>query len=400
MTNSRSLSLAATISLGLLSSSCGQANNVENGPSAAASTATTLGEADETVGPFAVRDMGTFDEPWAAAFVPGTQVLVITEQAGTIKAVDTATGRVVSVGGAPTVDYGGQGGLGDIAFLESEADDAIGSRTIYLSWAEAGDGDTRGAVVGRGQLVCEQLASCAIQGLEVIWRQTPKTTGRGHYSHRIAFSPDERYMFVASGDRQKLEPAQDNSNTLGTIVRLDLDGSPAAGNPLADRGSPSDEIWSWGHRNILGLQFDSAGRLWDLEHGPAGGDELNLVQRGHNYGWPERSYGDHYDGRDIPDHTPDDGFTKPAIQWTPVIAPGDFVFYSGDMFADWRGDALIANLKEQNIVRVEMEGTSATEAARYEFDERLREIVQGPDGALYILEDSENGRLRQLTPAG
>ncbi|MEN8984485.1 MAG: PQQ-dependent sugar dehydrogenase, partial [Alteriqipengyuania sp.] len=137
-----------------------------------------------------------------------------------------------------------------------------------------------------------------------------------------------------------------------------------------------------------------------LEHGPAGGDELNLVQRGNNYGWPVRSEGDNYNGTPIPDHSPDDGFTKPAIEWTPVIAPGDFLFYSGDMFADWRGDALIANLKEQNIVRVDMDGTTATEAARYEFGERLREIVQGPDGALYVLEDGKNGRLRKLTPAG
>lgn len=356
--------------------------------------------ADEIVGPFAVRDMGTFDEPWATAFVPGTATLIITEQAGTIKAVDTQTGRTKPVTGAPRVDYGGQGGLGDVAFLPSEAGSDAANRTIYLSWAEAGDGDTRGAVVGKGDLMCLSTEECKIVGLEVIWRQTPKVTGRGHYSHRIAFSPDEQYMFVSSGDRQKQDPAQDTSNTLGTVVRLDLDGNPAGGNPLADQGSPSDEIWSWGHRNMLGLAFDPAGRLWVLEHGPAGGDELNHVQRGNNYGWPERSEGDNYNGTPIPDHTPDDGFTKPAIEWTPVIAPGDFIFYTGSMFADWRGDALIANLKEQNIVRVDMNGTRATEAARYEFGERLRDIVQGPDGALYVIEDGDNGRLRKLTPAG
>ncbi|MBO82065.1 MAG: dehydrogenase [Citromicrobium sp.] len=399
----RFLSALIVTSAGMALSSCGNASTGENGTSAntpSASSAPVSGTADETVGPFAVENMGTFEEPWAADFVPGTQYLVITEKAGSLAAVNTRTGERMEITGAPTVDYGGQGGLGDIAFLQSEADDEIGTRTIYLSWAEAGDGDTRGAVVGRGQLVCQGNADCAVEDLNVIWRQTPKVTGRGHYSHRIAFSPDEQYLFVASGDRQKQTPAQDTSNTLGTVVRLDLDGSAAAGNPLADRGSPSDQIWSWGHRNILGLQFDSAGRLWDLEHGPAGGDELNLVQRGNNYGWPVRSEGDNYNGTPIPDHSPDDGFTKPAIEWTPVIAPGDFLFYSGDMFADWRGDALIANLKEQNIVRVDMDGTTATEAARYEFGERLREIVQGPDGALYVLEDGKNGRLRKLTPAG
>ena len=403
MTKNRLFTALLASSAGLALSSCGNAGTGENSPTPAASTATgsaTGGAADEIVGPFAVKNMGTFDEPWAGAFVPGTNTLVITEKPGKIAAIDTETGERIEVKGAPEVDYGGQGGLGDIAFLESEAGSDALNRTIYLSWAEAGDGDTRGAVVGKGDLLCMSAQGCEIVGLEVIWRQTPKVTGRGHYSHRIAFSPDEQYMFVASGDRQKQTPAQDTSNTLGTIVRLDLDGNPAAGNPLADRGSPSDEIWSWGHRNTLGLQFDAQGRLWNLEHGPAGGDELNLVQRGNNYGWPERSYGDNYNGSPIPDHTADDGFTKPAIYWTPVIAPGDFLFYSGDMFGDWRGDALIANLKEQNIVRVEMNGTRAMEAARYEFGERLRDIIEGPDGALYVLEDGDNARLRKLTPAG
>jgi len=403
MTKNRLFNTFLASSAALALSSCGNPGTGENTPNPAASTATGSamnGTADETVGPFAVTNMGAFDEPWAGAFIPGTNTLVITEKPGTIAAIDVETGERIEVTGAPEVDYGGQGGLGDIAFLESEADRDTQNRTIYLSWAEAGDGNTRGAVVGRGDLLCMSVDSCEIVGLEVIWRQTPKVTGRGHYSHRIAFPPDERYMFVSSGDRQKQDPAQDTSNTLGTVVRLNLDGSPAAGNPLADRGSPSDQIWSWGHRNVLGLQFDNDGRLWDLEHGPAGGDELNLVERGNNYGWPERSEGDNYNGTPIPDHSPDDGFTKPAIEWTPVIAPGDFLFYSGDMFADWRGDALIANLKEQNIVRVDMNGTRATEAARYEFGKRLRDIIEGPDGALYLLEDGENGRLRKLTPAG
>ena len=253
-------------------------------------TATPMGEPQVTA-------FGTYDEPWAAAFAPGTSMLFITEKPGTMKFIDTETRRTGTVTGLPRVDYGGQGGLGEIAFLDSQRAATVGSRTIYLSWVEAGEGDTRGAVVGRGTLNCgTEDASCKIEGLETIWRQTPKVTGRGHYSHRIVFSPDERYMFVSSGERQKGTPAQDTSNTLGTIVRLNLDGTAAAGNPLAAQGSPSDQIWSWGHRNILAMDFDAEGRLWEIEHGPAGGDELNLVQKGGNYGWPTRSFGDEYNG--------------------------------------------------------------------------------------------------------
>src|SRR5690606_6544129 len=181
-----------------------------------------------------------------------------------------------------------------------------------LTWAEAGEGDTRGAALGKGTLVCEQADACTVDGLSVIWRQQPKVTGRGHYSHRIAFSPDGQYLFLASGDRQKMEPAQDLSNNLGSVLRLTLDGKPPPGNPFANRGSPSDQIWSYGHRNILGLQFDAQGRLWDLEHGPAGGDELNLVVQGENYGWPVVSDGVHYNGDPIPDHNTRPEFHAPA----------------------------------------------------------------------------------------
>lgn len=344
------------------------------------------------------QDYGTFDEPWAAEFAPGTDTLFITERGGTIKFVDTANGTQGTVTGAPEVDYGGQGGLGDIAFLPSEASSSLDRRTIYLSWAEAGEGDTRGAVVGRGTLECAQTNACAIEGLEVIWRQAPKVMGRGHYSHRLAFSPDERYLFVASGDRQKMQPAQDTSNNLGSIVRLNLDGSTAAGNPLAGEGGISAQLWSWGHRNILGLQFDGQGRLWDLEHGPAGGDELNLVQSGGNYGWPEVSGGDHYDGKPIPRNSTRDDFIKPAVNWTPVIAPGDFIFYSGDQFAGWKGAAVIAAMKPSALVVVTIDGESARETQRIPFEKRLREIVQGPDGAIWVLEDKEGGRLLKLTP--
>lgn len=364
--------------------------NGENTPDVASSSSGV-----ETGEPFASAEMGRFDEPWAAAFVPGTETLVITEKGGTIKAY-TPDGKTVSVRGAPKVDYGGQGGLGDITFLPSEASEMLTPRTIYLSWAEAGDGDTRGAVVGKGMLVCEANTDCSINDLEVIWRQN-KVSGRGHYSHRIAISPDEQYLYIASGERQKKTPAQDLSNNLGTVVRLTLDGKPAAGNPFADRGSPADQIWSYGHRNILGMQFDDQGRLWEVEHGPAGGDEFNLVKEGRNYGWPTVSNGIEYSGGNIPDHSTRPEFATPAVSWTPVIAPGNFIFYSGDMFDAWQGDALIAGLKAKAIVRVSIDGETATETGRYNLDERIRQIVQGPDGAIWVLEDGENARLLKLT---
>ncbi len=365
---------------------------------ATAETGESAGEAE-----FTVTEMATLDMPWAIEFLPGTDTLEITEKQGTIKFMEAASGDMVEVSGVPKVAFGGQGGLGDVAFLESEAE-REDRRTIYLSWAEMGaDGETRGAVVGRGFVSCNDgpdvakaEADCAISDLEVIWRQSPKVEGRGHYSHRITFSPDEKYMFIASGDRQKMAPAQDISNNLGTIVRLNLDGTPAESNPFADHTGVTPEIWSYGHRNILGLAWDAQGRLWDVEHGPAGGDEINLVVGGENYGWPERSYGDHYNGDKIPDHTEDDGFAKPAVHWTPVIAPGDMVFYDGEMFSAWQGNALIAGLSSNALVRVELGGgETAHEAARYPIEGRVRSIDVAPDGSIWLATDE--GKLLRLS---
>lgn len=335
-----------------------------------------------------IAKMGEFERPWAIEFAPGTDMLFVTEKEGVLKVMDTASGTTATVSGAPAVAFGGQGGFGDIAFLPSEAGTSIDGRTVYLSWAQMGeDGEARGAVVGKGTLACPAMDDCALEGLTVIWRQAPKVTGRGHYSHRITFSPDESHMYIASGDRQKMTPAQDKTNTLGSIVRLNLDGTPATGNPFADEGGVTAQIWSYGHRNILGMDWDAQGRLWDVEHGPAGGDELNLVQKAANYGWPTRSYGEHYNGDPITDHSDDDGFAKPAIWWTPVIAPGDMQFYNGDMFADWRGDALIAGLSSRAIVRVEIDGDTATEAARYPIEGRVRSLDIAADGAIWVATD-------------
>ena len=347
--------------------------------------------------PFAITAHGAFNEPWAADFAPGTSVLFITERPGTMKFVDLPSGRLGTVTGLPKVDYGGQGGLGDVAFLPTENSATLGTRTIYLSWVEAGQGDTRGAVVGRGKLVCEEADACRIDGLSVIWRQDPKVSGRGHFSHRIAFAPDGRTMFVSSGERQKFTPAQDLSVNLGKIVHLNLDGTPAAGNPSFP-GVARREIWSLGHRNLLGLQFDAQGRLWDLEHGPKGGDELNLVKPGQNYGWPVVSNGDNYDGTPIPRHSTRPEFAPPAVFWNPVIAPGDFAFYSGKLWPEWKGNAVIGGMSPTVLVRVAIDGETAREVARYPMEKRIREVVEGPDGALWLLEDGKDGRLLELRP--
>lgn len=348
---------------------------------------------------FTIEEKGTFNEPWATAFAPGTQVLFITEKRGTMKFVDLASGRLGTVSGVPAVAYGGQGGLGDVAFLESESSSTLDRRTIYLSWAEQAEGDARNAALGRGTLVCEEADACRIESLQVIWRQSPKVASPGHFSHRIEFSPDGRYLFLGSGERMQGQPAQGLDNNLGKVLRLNLDGTPADGNPFADRGGVAREIWSYGHRNVAGLQFDLDGQLWDLEHGPRGGDEINRVERGDNYGWPVRSNGDDYSGTPIPDHSADDGFHKPAIFWNPVIAPGDFIFYSGKLWPEWRGQALAAGLGTMSIVRVSLEGDKGTEEARYKFDKRLRDIVEAPDGSLYVIEDGPGGRLLQVTPS-
>ncbi len=379
--------------IALLTASCGAA---QVGDSAATPTPRAAEAVELEAGsPFMAEAHLDLDEGWAVAIEPTTGNLLITEKAGTAKYFNPATGEALAVSGLPTVAYGGQGGLGDVAF----APDYATSGTIYLSWAQAAEGSARRAVAGRGRLMCSASA-CEITGLREIWRQEPAIESAGHFSHKFAFSPDGQHLFISSGERMQGDPAQDNSNNLGTIVRLNLDGTPAAGNPFASQPSPTNQIWSYGHRNIYGLQFDATGQLWDLEHGPRGGDELNKVAAGNNYGWPVRSNGNDYSGTDIPDHTADDGFTKPAIWWNPVIAPGGMIFYRGNMFAAWRGQALIANLGSQSIVRVATNAAAgtATEEGRYPFPRRLRDIKEAADGSLWVVEDGGNGRLLRLTP--
>lgn len=333
---------------------------------------------------FTVTTIGQFEEPWALEFLPDGRLLV-SEMAGAIKVLN-ADGRIGEITGLPVVDHGGQGGLGDIVLHPDFAQNNL----LYLSFVEAGEGDTRGAAVARARLGLAGNGG-RLEGLEVLWRQVPKVTGRGHFSHRIAFGPNG-YLWISSGERQKFDPAQDMNMNLGKTIRLNDDGSIPSDNPFYDRGGVTAQIWSLGHRNLLGLAFDQSGRLWNAEMGPMGGDELNLIRRGANYGYPIVSNGDHYDGTPIPDHDTRPEFAAPAVFWNPVISPSSLMFYSGDEFGAWKGDAFIGGLSSQSLVRIEFDGESAREAQRFDMGRRIRAVEQGPDGAIWLLEDGREGR--------
>lgn len=348
--------------------------------------------------PFAIGDVADFDQPWAMDFLPGSSWAAITEKPGRIKLWDSKSNRIVTVTGGPSPSVGGQGGMGDILF---EPEGPKGNRyPVYLSWVEAGEGELRGAVVGRGTLVVTGNGA-AIEGLTVIWRQN-KVTGDGHFSHRLAVSPDRKYLFVTSGDRQKMEPAQGDDGLLGKVLRLTRDGQPAPGNPWAAKGGAAAQFWTMGHRNLLGIDFAPDGRLWQIEMGPKDGDELNLVLPGKNYGWPEASMGSHYDGADIPDHKAGDGFEAPKAYWVPAISPASLLIYSKGLFEGWKGDAIVPGLSGQSLSHVNIEGDRVVAKHDYPMGARIREVEEGPDGAIYILEDERGesrGRLRKLTPA-
>ena len=354
--------------------------------------------------PFEVESITSFDEPWALAFLPDGRMLV-TEKKGNLFIVTQDGQKSRGMRGMPDVAYGGQGGLGDVALHPN----FVQNHLIYLSYAESGVGDARGAAVARAVLN-ETRRGGELSDFEVIWRQYPKVVGYGHYGHRLLFD-DEGYLWISSGDRQKFTPAQDMQANLGKVLRFHDDGSVPDDNPfvnyfdenpLVDDEGVYPQVWSRGHRNVLGLAFDLDGQLWDIEMGPRGGDELNRILRAANYGYPIVSNGDHYDGREIPDHDTHPEFEEPAVWWSPVISPGDLMIYRGDLFSDWRGDAFVAGLSSRAIVRIELDGDHAREVERYDMGARIRSVVEGPDGAIWVLEDDDDddstGRMLKLTP--
>lgn len=365
----------------------GSSDNTPAGPAASPAEPT----AQRSNAPFAITEVARFNEPWAMSFLPDGGLL-ISEKRGALKVLDRS-GKTAEISGVPKVDYGGQGGFGDVVLHPRFAD----TGWVYLSYAEAGAGNTHGAVVARGKLtLADGDSGGVLDQVSVIWRQVPKVSGQGHYGHRIAFGPDGM-LWISSGERQQFDPAQDMQSNLGKSIRLNDDGSVPANNPFGDQGGVTAQIWSLGHRNPLGLAFDAKGALWMHEMGPAGGDELNLIERGANYGYPIVSNGDHYSGEVIPDHHTRPEFNAPEISWTPVIAPAGFIIYSGAMFPEWQGDGFIGGLASQALVRVEFDGVNAHEAERFDMGQRIREVEQGPDGAIWLLEDGGNARLLKLT---
>lgn len=342
--------------------------------------------------PFVTTQKGQFNEPWAMTFLPDGRLLV-TLKTGQLKLMNVDTGVVGDVTGVPAVVYGGQGGLGDVVAHPQFASNNI----VYLSYAEAGPSSTRGAAVARATLTLSGNGG-SLSGLQVIWRQMPKVTGEAHYGHRIAIDAANK-LWISSGDRQKFDPAQDMQSTMGKIIRLNEDGSVPADNPFAGQPGVTAQIWSLGHRNPLGLAFDRNGSLWEHEMGPEGGDELNLIDRGSNYGWPIVSNGQNYGGGDIPDHDTRPEFNAPETWWTPVIAPAGFIIYTGTLFPTFRGQGFIGGLASQALIRVVLYGGRAHEAARYPMGKRIREVEQRSDGTIWVLEDGANARLLMLTPA-
>ena len=392
----------------------------------------------ETPLPLAATPIGRFDQPFAMAFLPDGSLLV-SEKGGRLK-LRWTSGKVTNVEDVPAVAAGGQGGLLDVAVAPQRA--RTGHAVIYLTYAEpAPDGGSqlalaRATLSAHGYMGSEKFApppedlAWQMPDLQVIWRSGSAGKG-GQFGAVIAFAPDGQSLFLASGERQRFTPAQDPDQALGKIVHLTLDGKPWPGNPGAGKTGAASvgvidppantvaaksakartvpartpnttpaETWTSGHRNPYGLAFDAGGRLWEVEMGPKGGDELNLLLPGRNYGWPNASNGDNYDGTPIPDHRAGDGYEAPRAWWNPSISPGGMMIYSGAMFPEWRGSAFIAALSAEALIRVPLDGERAGVADQWSMGARIRDVAQAPDGAIWVLEDGERGsggRLLRLT---
>lgn len=378
------------ISTSSLTACNAQTDSVNSASKSAIETASSKPSTSSVNQAYKLTSIAQFNEPWAMASLKDGRLLV-TERKGKLQLFDPTTRQKTEVKGLPKVAYGGQGGLGDIALHPQFEQNHI----IYLSYAEAGQGGY-GAVVARGELDLSNSQKPQVKNLKTIWKQVPKVQGQGHYSHRLLFGSDGK-LWISSGERQKFDPAQDMQSNLGKILRLNDDGTPAAANPFTNQGEIAKQVWSLGHRNPLGIAFDPKGKLWVVEMGPKGGDELNLIIKGENYGYPLVSNGDHYDGKDIPDHNTRPEFKAPEISWTPVISPSSLIFYHGSQFPAWKNKALIGGLSSKSIVVVDTAMKPVTEVQRLDMKQRIRDVLEAPDGSIWVLEDGNNARLLKMT---
>jgi aldose sugar dehydrogenase len=373
--------------------------------------------------PFTMTQVTTLNLPWRIAFLPDGRML-ITEKVGPVWLV-TQQGVKMPIANVPAVLSRGQGGMLGIYLSPHYAQDHF----VYLTYSEPGEPGGSSLALARAKLTLGQ-DTASLDDLKVIWRDGERGNG-GQFGAQIAFSPDGQYLFLTVGDRQRMTPAQDPNQPLGKILRLTLDGKPAPGNPMAGKTGaptvpvidpPSDteeaktapvvrtytfpgpnltpaETWSSGHRTPYGLAFAPDGRLWEVEHGPRGGDELNLIEPTKNYGWPLASYAVNYNGVPIPSPDTRPDLTKPVIYWTPIIAPGNLMFYNGAMFPQWKGNGFITGLASQTLIRIVFDGKGGAKVAeRWDVGHRMRDVEVAPDGALWMLEDARSGGVFRVTP--
>ncbi len=374
------LAVALTLVLGFAAplSACSQPTNLDQ-----------VDSMESDAGTLDVENVaGGLEHPWGMVFLPDGRALV-TERAGRLRVLGTDGGLSGSVEGTPEVYAQGQGGLLDVALDP----DFATNQYVYLSYAAPGPGGQAATALGRGKWTGE-----AITDFEPIYLQEPWITGPNHFGGRIVFD-GAGHLFLTQGERFQFEPAQDLSVLLGKVVRLNHDGSVPQDNPFVGQENARPEIWTYGNRNIEAGAIDPAtGALWILEMGPLGGDELNRLEPGKNYGWPVVSWGKHYDGKEIPDPPTRPEFADAAYHWTPVISPSGMVFYTGDVFDEWKGSALVGGLSSQALIRIAINGTGATEAERLPMGARIREVEQGPDGFIYVLTDKSDGNIWRIRP--